>query len=45
MKNKKDETTMIIVTPRKMEELRMSLKERTKERKRQEQKRRQQYFK
>ena len=45
MKNKKDEPTMIIITPQKMRELRMSLKERTKVRERQAQRRRDQYFK
>ena len=45
MKKNKDETTMIIVTPQKLQLLKLGLAERTKVRKRQEQKRREKYFK
>ena len=44
MKNKKDET-MIIITPQKLQLLRLGLKERMKVRRRKEQERRLQYYK
>ncbi len=45
MKEKKDETKMVIVTPRQLRLLKLGLKDRTKVRRGKEKERRQQYYK
>ena len=45
MKKQKDETTMIIVTPKQLKQMKLGLRERTKIRERQAQRRRDQYYK
>jgi len=45
MKKEKDETMMVTITPQELQLLKLGLKERTKVRRRQEKKRRKQYFK